>query len=509
MVLDPQAGEAAAPARGRFDQADGLDLRARAGRGTLINATFMVGASAITLLQGIVLARLLPTSVMGEWGLLVAAFMTLLSLAAVGIEDKYIQQDDPDQERAFQIAFTLQALLGALFVVVMLVGMPLLALLYGRSSLIAPGLSLALAVPALVLQMPLWTHYRRMDFARQRRLQLIDPVVSFAATVLLIALGLRIWGLVAGAMTGTWMAALVISRSSVYPLRFRWDRAAFRTYRSFSWPLLLAALSTVVLIQVPVTVSSHVYGVSAVAAIALVTNLSRFTRKVDDLVTQTLYPAVCAVRDREDLLYESFWKSNRIALLWAVPLGAATALFAADFVRYVIGEKWHFATALIAAFGINAALEQVAFNWSVFFRAIGRTKPIAVGTAVALVAVIGIAVPLLIVGGLGGFGVGMVLATAVSVGLRVAYLRQVFAGRSVLAQVLAGALPTLPPTALILALRWLVPGERSAGRVLAEVTAFGAATLVTSILQERDLLREASGYLIRGRGRSRSVATPA
>ena len=50
------------------------------------------------------------------------------------------------------------------------------------------------------------------------------------------------------------------------------------------------------------------------------------------MVTQTLYPAICAVKDRPDLLFESFWKSNRLALLWAAPIGAAAALFAGDFV---------------------------------------------------------------------------------------------------------------------------------------------------------------------------------
>ena len=36
-----------------------------------------------------------------------------------------------------------------------------------------------------------------------------------------------------------------------------------------------------------------------------------FTDSVDQLITGALYPAICAVRDRTEVLYESLVKSNR------------------------------------------------------------------------------------------------------------------------------------------------------------------------------------------------------
>ena len=52
-------------------------------------------------------------------------------------------------------------------------------------------------MPASAFQAPLWTFYRRMDYLRQRKLQVFDPVVGFVVT-----LGLAVAGfgrLVAGA----------------------------------------------------------------------------------------------------------------------------------------------------------------------------------------------------------------------------------------------------------------------------------------------------------------------
>ncbi len=473
------------------------DLRARTARGSLINGTFVVGTSALGVLQTVIIARLLPTSVFGRWGLLMAAFMTILLLTSVGIDDKYIQQDHPDQEHAFQVAFTLQVVLGGVLAAMVLIGIPLFALLYGRPDIIAPGLILIVALPAMVLEMPLWVYYRRMDFGRQRMLQLIDPVVTFVVTIGLAVAGLGLWALVLGAIAGTWAAALVIATTSPYRLALRWDRTALADYRGFSMPLFLAAVTTVLLVQVPVSVSSRLLGVTAVAGIALANNISQFTTQVDGIVTQTLYPVICAVKDQPALLLESFWKSNRLALLWAAPVGAGAALFAGDFVQFVIGVKWRFAVPLIAVVGINAVINQIGFNWSAFFRALGDTRPIAVSGVIGLAAVMVIAVPLLVTGGLTAFAVGLGIATVVGVLTRLWYLRRMFPDLSFALHIARGIGPTLAAVASVLVLRLALPGQRSPARVALEAIVYVVLVAVATYSSDRRLLHEAAGYLRR------------
>lgn len=498
-LVEPTAAET--PLKSRFVEAEPVDLRSRTARGTLVTAGFLIGTNGLQLIKGLVIATFLSAAAYGTWGLLMAAFMTLLTLAAVGVDDKYIQQDDPDQTRAFEIAFTFQALLGVGLLVGVLIGMPAFALLYGRPQMIAPGLVFALAIPALVLQMPLWVHYRRMDFVRQRSLQAIDPVVSLVAVLGLGAAGLGVWALVFGELIGTWCAAVAIMRSSPYRLRFRWERSALREYTRFSWPLFVGALSTVVIIQAPVTVTSRLFGVAAVGGLALAANISQFTTRVDDVVTQSLYPAICAVKDRTDLLFESFWKSNRLALLWAAPLGGAAALFASAFVHDVVGEKWHFAVPLIAAFGINAALNQIGFNWTAFLRARGDTRPIAIASTVGLLGSLSLGIPLLVADGLTGLGVGICAATMLTVAVRLWYLHRLFANFPVTGHVLRGIGPTLPAVAAVLALR-LHSGAETDAWTVGEAITYALVSCGLTYLSQRELLRESIGYL---RGRTAAV----
>lgn len=498
MLIPMSALEDPAPAleRERFG-GDPVTLRTRTARGTIVNGVFLVGVNALTLVKGLAVASLLSTAQYGTWGLLLAAFMTILALGAIGVEDKYIQQDDADQQHAFEIAFTCQTILGAVFFVAVLGGMPLFALLYGRTEMIAPGMVFALALPALVLQMPLWAHYRRMDFARQRLLQAIDPVVSLIAVLALAVAGLGIWALVGGELLGTWCAAIVIARSAPYPLRFRLDRGALREYTRFSWPLFVGAIGTVLMIQVPVAVSARLLGVAAVGGLALAGNIAQFTTRVDDVVTQTLYPAVCAVKHRTDLLFESFWKSNRLALLWAAPLGVAAALFAGDFVHYVIGEKWRFAIPLIVTFGINAALNQIGFNWTAFFRARGETKPIAVVSVFGVASALVFGVPLLVLDHLVGLGIGLCAATVLTVSVRLWYLRRLFGELPVLGHITRGIGPTVPAAAVVLALRLLHPGADNAVWTAVEAATYAIVAIAATWIWQGALLRESLGYLRR------------
>ena len=471
----------------------GGDLRGRAARGTLINGLFSVGLSALGLVRGLVVAALVGAATYGLWGLITAAFVTLLWLASVGIDDKYLQQDHPDQLAAFQIAFTLQALLCAAFLAAVVVLLPLFALAYGRPEIIPPGLALGLAMPAIALQTPLWVHYRQLDFFRLRLLQSTDPVVSFTLTVVLLLAGLDLWALVLGTLAGSWTAALVVARSSPYPLAFRYEKGALREYAGFSWPLFAGGASAVLLLQVPVIVASRALGVRAVGAFTLATNISQFTTRVDDIVTQTVYPVVCAVKDRRDLLFEAFSKSNRIALLWAMPAGVALALFAEDLVPAVLGEKWRFAVPVIQIFGVLAAVNQIGFNWTAFYRALGDTKPIAVADGVLLAVGLGLGLPLLLSDGVAGFAAGLAAATAIAVVVRLRYLTRLFPAFGVLRHVARGVAPTLPAAGAVLALRAGGASPGTAGEIVLFLLIAGLATLVL----ERALLREALGYLRR------------
>lgn len=494
-VGQPGLPESVVPQPRRRFSLKGRSLRQHAARQTFINTGFMVGLTLLAFVKGFVLAALLSRTDYGVFGITVFAVSLIVALRQVGVVDKFIEQDEEDQELAFQRAFTLEAAVSGITALLIVAALPVLVLLYDDSRILLPGLVLALNLVAGVLQTPLWVYYRRLEYSRVRLVQSLDPVVGFVVSVALAAAGAGYWALFAGLTAGACASAAAALALSPYRLRFRWDRDTLRSYWRFSGPLLLANLGGPIIAQAAIFATDAHLGIAAVGALTLAATVSQFTDRVDYLVTGTLYPAICAVKDRSDVLFESFVKTNRLALMWAVPFGLGLSLFAADLIQFAIGEKWNSALPLFQTFGVVAAVGHIAFNWDAYFRARAETRPMAIAAVAAAGTFIAVGLPLLFTWGLEGIAAGTTAQMLVHVTLRAYYLRRLFNGFAFLRHAVRAFVPALPPAAVVLLLRVLEDGERTAALAAGELTLYCAMTVVLTWFLEGGLVREAVGYV--------------
>lgn len=473
----------------------GKTLRSHAARGVVINSAFQVGYALLGLVKRFGIAAFLTTSEYGFWGVLVTTIIALGWLKQIGINDKYIQQDEEDQEAAFQKAFTLELAYTFCFYAVILVALPVYALVYGQSDILIAGFVLSLAFLATALQTPIWIAYRQMRFVRQRSLEAIDPVISIVVTLGLGALGAGYWSLVIGAIAGSFSTAIAAVIWCPYKIRWRFDRGALRDYFAFSWPLFLSGVSGIVVVQGSILIGNATVGLAGLGAVALAHSFASFTDRVDEVVRHTIYPAVCAVADRRDVLYEAFQTSNRLALMWGFPFGVGLALFAPDLIGFFLGEQWEPAVGLMQAFGLILALRQIAFNWTVFMRALDRTKPIATSGVVGMATFAVATAPLMFAFDLTGYAIGMAVATLVDIVLRAYYLRSLFGEFKIIRHSLRALAPSAIGAASIGLSRLVETGDRTPGLAIAEVALFAVVTVAATMAVERSLLRDIVGYL--------------
>lgn len=493
LAASEDALEGQPPARFEFEGG----LREHTARGVLVNAAFQAGFAALNVLQRFAVAIFLTTTEFGVWGLVLSTVLTLSFIKQIGISDKYIQQDEPDQELAFQKAFTLELLYTLGLSALIAIALPLYALAYDRPEMLAPSLVLTLSLLGTALCAPLWIPFRRMQFVRQRVLEGINPVVSTVVMVALAAAGAGYWALIAGILAGTYSSALVAWLTCPYAIRLRFDRGTFREYLGFSWPVLLATGSGLVVAQGTMLVANYTVGLAGVGAIALASSLLVFGQRVDAIVSRTIYPAICAVRDRTELLYETFVKSNRIALIWGLPFGFGVALFAPQMVEFVLGSEWDPAVALLQVLGVIVGVGQLGFNWTLFFQATGQTRPLAVSGVVAVITFAIVTAPLMIAFDLDGYMAGLAIALVVQLVVRAVYLGRMFSEFRPLAHMARAIAPTVPPVLLVLAIRLVAGSPENLGVAIVEFAVYVVATVACTALAERALLRELIGYVRR------------
>jgi O-antigen/teichoic acid export membrane protein len=466
----------------------------------LTNGAFDVGLVALTAVRGLAVAAFVTRSDYGLWGLIGLTLWTAMGLKTqFGAGEKYIQQSDANQEHAFQRALTMEVIFTCAAAPIAAAALAGVAAATGNSRVLAPGLLLLLLLPATVLQFPIATFYRRMNFRRQRMLQAVDPVVAAVVTVALAAAGAGYWSFVIGILAGAWTLALVSVRVSPYRLALRYERGTLRQYVAFSFPLLVTAVAVLGLFYVIYLVGSDAVGLAGIGAFTLVGNLVQFTDQADGIVTATLYPAVCAVKDRVRLLSEIFVKSNRLSLIWAVPFGVGMALFASDLVRFILGTKWEPAVALLQIMGLVTAVHHVGYNWGAFVKARGMTWPIAVSAVISAAVVIGAGIPLMYSYHLVGLGVAFALGEVAAFVVRGVWIARFFVGARIVPQLLRGFAPTAIAAAPILAGRALLGPEHTLAVAIAVFAVYVAATVFWTWVLERPLLSEAVGYLLRSR----------
>ncbi len=475
----------------------GESLRVTAARGTIVNAAFQIGLSGLNLVRRLGVAAFLTAEEYGIWGIIMGTLVTLSWLKSVGIGDKYIQQREADQERAYQRAFTLELGMSALYFVLAAIALPLYALAYGHTDIILPGLLLSVSVLIHAFQTPSWIAYRRLEYAKQRMLTSVDPVVSIVATLALGAAGFGYWGLVLGSLVGSVLGGIVCTSWSPYRMRLAYDRGTLKEYASFSGPLIALGMTNLLFVQGVLLVANHAVGLAAVGIIGLTNGISHFANRADQVVSQTIYPAVCRVADNIERLREVFIKSNRVALMWAMPFAAGLALFAGDFVRFVLGERWNDAVPLLAIVALGCGFGQIAFNWSVFMRALNRTRPLLTASLVNAVVFLAAAVPAMLLFGLNGYLAGTIVGITSQILVRRHYVRQILGDFSVVRQLARAVTPVLPGVAIVLLGRLLSDQPSTGPQVIAEIVVFVDVTAMCTYWYERSLVTEILGYLRR------------
>ncbi|MGI8558492.1 MAG: oligosaccharide flippase family protein [Solirubrobacteraceae bacterium] len=485
------------------------ELRGRTARGGLLNAFFLGGAESLVLIQGLVVIALLGPRTIGLYGIVSTTAVTIIQLRRVGIDEAFVQQQAPDQAAEFQRAFTIELAIAAVGSVVIAAAAPILAAIYHDQRLLWLTLAVSYLPIGFALQAPQWIFFRSMDFLRLRVLQILIPVLTFVVTVPLVISGFGVWSLVIGPAVGNLAAVVAGLAISPYRLGLRPDRAAWRYYLRFSWPVFVTAATLLALQQGQITAFGLRGGLAAAGYITLAATLTRYVDRADLILTTTIYPAICAVRDRLDTLAELFVKSSRLTLMWAFPFGASFMLFSADLVSRVLGHRWAPAIPLLGGMAAALALQQVGYNWFSFYRARGNSAPQAVESAVLLIAFLALAIPGLLVWGTWGFIGGRVLAAVAVLAVRRHYVRRLLPRVSLLRVALPAATLVLAAAVPVLALRLALWGSpRTWGQIAVELALWGGGLVLWGWQLERSLVRELSGYLRARQGSSRSRQPP-
>lgn len=470
--------------------------RAKAASGAVTNVLFSGAGGAVTLVQLVLLPRMLGPDVIGLFALATGLGVTVEALADLGVGDKLVQDRTEDLEKSYQVAFTLALILSAALCVLLLAVSPLVARYY-RTPVLWPLLSfMSYRAFAVVLRFPLNLHYRRLDFATYRLYPLLSKCCSLAASLVLVKLGLGVWALAFGELAGLLLSSVPLWMRSPMRARLRYESDTARAYLRFSWPLWSAKLAGALVAPVSVLVVSVYLSITALGHYRFAEQLAAFGLSMDVILAQTAFPILCRLHGSDSDFKSVFVGISRVTMLWAAPVGLGMFVFAPDFLRIFMTPEWAGAEWLIRVQGLSVLIGSLAYSWDVLVKAKDATRPVLTMAVALSAACLLIFLPCVrwfgLPGALAGLGAMILAGTAV----KQYYLSRLLPGVSLLNLAPKEVGCALAMSALVMGWRQLTGSPGIAG-LLAQAAVFVFGFLFLAAFFERRTLRAWRAAMIR------------
>lgn len=452
-------------------------------------AAWMVGLRivdrALGLISTIVLARLL---VPADFGLIAMTmtFIALIELAgAFSFEIALIQNPHPTRAQ-YDTAWTLNLCFAFMCATLIALLAPVAAAFYAE-----PRLTLVMLAFAA-----LWTisgfdnigtvNFRReMDFGREFRFMLGRRIAGFVVTISCALLFRSYWALVAGQAAsraaGLWLS---YSMSSYRP---RLSFAARRDLFSFSSWLLISNVLGFALSRLTHFVVGRVHGAGALGLYTMSAELARMpSSELSAPINRAVLPGLSRVNQDLAKWRQVYLDVFATTVALSLPASIGLAMLAGVLIDVVLGPKWVESAPLMVILAVAGAIEAATSNSGVAYLSLGRSRMVAIISAIKLsVLAIG-ALVLSPLYGLIGVALAELLASVVTgcfstpVLMRAVGLR----GRDVLGAVWRPIVSTAVMTACLYALAgWPFDppaGDHHGWAWLLQCIAAGAATYVAT-----------------------------
>ena len=471
-------------------------LKRQAVSGIVLLGLRKVALRLITLIGGVLLARMLAPEDFGVYAIVSFIVSFLTTFSGVGFGASLIQKKETPTESDLRTIFTLQQAIVFLLVLGVLIAAPYLVAFYRLSEgsvwlIRAMSLSLILSslkvIPSVMMQ-------RRLEFNRFVIPEIVETIVFSGLAVGLAWRGLGVWSFVWAALARGVSGVLVVYALAPWRIGLEVNRRAASELLRFGIPYEMTAWVGLIMNSVIPIFVGAVYGAVAVGYISWARTMAAYPAELIYMVSTVIFPTYARLQDRPDVLRRAIEKS--ILFLSAVILPSIAIAMGAwpQIVHFVFTDKWLPAVPAFYLFCFNTILAGIGTVLSQALYASGRASTMLKLMLLWMVLMWGFSVPLVLWLGPIGAAVADMLVALLTFLLPV-YLVSRYIGTI---KVLANFAP--PFTAALGAggVTWLLAyklGDTLIGLMLALLGGLGVYLVVGVLLMGRVLFRELKSLL--------------
>ena len=355
-----------------------MSLGARTLRSSLIVTATSFAIRGVNVISIMVLARLLFPADFGTIALALVVVQVTQLFSTVGMGSAVIASREEPASTAFH-AFVVNLALGLpLFAAAALLAHPLADLLgadgggsvFRWMSLVILVNTLAVVPDALLI--------KHSQFGRRAAAQFAEAGTQFAVSIILAAIGMGVFSLVAGHIAGASVGLIV--RAALTPrigwLRPRpWDRPQARSLLRFGGTAMSTGIVRHVYSSGDNVFIGRLFGASALGYYSQAYNLTNISvQSVSQVVNTVLLPVYAEARDDAQRVADGFVRVFQVVGLVTVPLGVGFVVLAPEAIVLLLGERWLPSTVLLQILAVMTVVRPLSGTTSPLFLGINRPE---------------------------------------------------------------------------------------------------------------------------------------
>ncbi len=350
----------------------------RAGSALRWSTIRQVGVKAIYLIRIPILARLLAPEDFGLMAIALVAVDVMLSLTDMGMMPALVQRDELAEEH-YESAWSVGLSRALLVSAGVFLGAPVVATIFEepRSVPIIQALALRPLLDALA-SMRVADLTRALEFRSLALLKLSGAALN-AGTSIALAPFIGVWSLVAGALAGPAIYAVLSYVFAPFRPRFRLDREAASSLIRFGrWIFVLGLIGLVSRFVLQAVISRRL-GTVDLGLYYLAARIAYLPSEVSaDMIGSVAFPLYAKLQDDLERARQAFAALFTGTMALLIPLTVLLLALAPSLVNDLFGPRWAGAEAAIQVLCVVTMIELFGDALTPAFNGMGRPSAVAV-----------------------------------------------------------------------------------------------------------------------------------
>jgi len=349
----------------------------RTGRGFLTTTVLKIIFTVVVTGKQIILARLLLPEYFGIVAFITVVLSFITTTTGVFKEDLIIQSKD-DIQNLFETVFTLQLIIMATAVFLILIGSPFIGSALKKPHIVPYLQVLCFSLLGQALFLPTGILRRSLNFFRAQFPEVAGAVVGFLVSVILALMNFGIWSLIYGTLSNLLTKSIFLWSFMHWRIRLRIHSRCFSRIWSFSLPLYIAAIFNWFYWKMDDFLVGFWLGDLALGYYWFAFYIPNQIQLLSmDIVRYVTYPILAVTSNSINQLSDVYQKSIKYSSIAAALLCSVMIPLADRIIEYIFGEKWLPATLPFQIFLVLVSARVAFGHWVDLCKAVGDTKILA------------------------------------------------------------------------------------------------------------------------------------